>query len=380
MKINKLTSLGILAGGIAHDFNNFLMAISGNLQLAQMEPENTPKYMKQMSAAINRASSLAQKLLTFSKGGAPVKETASIDEIVKETTDFILEGSKILPKYTIDKKLWLGEVDSGQISQVIQNLIENAKQAMPAGGHIEISIKNKKVHKWDDLPIKPGGYIQITIKDFGIGIPKQYLPLIFDPYFSTKESGHGLGLAITYFIIQKHEGFITAESEPGIGTTFFLYLPANKKLRRSVETKRVKDFNFDFQNRTVLIMEDNKEISEALSHYLKNCGFAVTETRNGSETLSVYEANLRKGKKIEMLIIDLTIPGGLGGLETMKQLQQIDPDVVGIVSSGYSNNPVMANPENYGFKGAIEKPFQFEQLFDLIKTLFVKHYGKERKK
>ncbi len=368
MQITKLNSLGILAGGIAHDFNNFLMAISGNLQLARLDPENENKYLGSMEGAINRASQLAQKLLTFSKGGAPVKESASLEEIVKETTDFILEGSKILPKYKFKRHLWNAEVDTGQISQVIQNLVENAKQAMKSGGIVEIQIQNETINKKSSFPLPSGKYIHLSISDQGEGISKTDLPFIYDPYFTTKPEGHGLGLTICYSIIEKHNGYIYARSKKGRGTTFHIYLPATddhilQKADEFVSPGCLK------KHCHILIMDDDDGIRQPLRIVLEKNYFTVDEAKDGKECISLFQNAIKTKNKYDLVIMDLTIPGGMGGEEVITELLKLDPLVNCIVSSGYSTDPIMSNPQKYGFRAAIAKPYSFNALLNLIHSI-----------
>ena len=375
MTIAKLNSLGILAGGIAHDFNNFLMALSGNLQLAQIEEQNG-RYLDQMQSAINRASSLAQKLLTFSKGGAPVKEFASIADIVIETTNFTLEGSNILPKYEISSKLMKVNVDTGQLSQVIQNLIENAKFAMPNGGNIDIKIENKRIKASSNDLKKKGQYIKIEIKDYGTGISAKNLKLIFDPYFTTKEEGNGLGLSICYSVMQKHDGYIEVKSTPGIGTTFDLYIPAiktetpqNKKKKPLYESNGIVSGNGEI----ILIMDDDPVIRKTIKKFLEKCGYCVIEAKNGEDAISKLQNSNGTNQKIDLAIMDLTIPGAMGGKEAIIEMKKIDPNLKSIVSSGYNTDPVMGDPTKFHFTSAISKPYNFKKLSNLISELLTKN-------
>ncbi len=367
LKIDKLNSLGILAGGIAHDFNNFLMAISGNLQLAQLDSDNAG-YLEAMGRAIDRATSLSQKLLTFSKGGAPVKKTASIEEIVRETADFILEGSSVAPRYIIESKLWACVVDVGQISQVIQNLVENAKQAMPNGGNIDITIKNFVMDQHSFLPLSDGKYIYFAIIDHGCGIPANIVNKIFDPYFTTKPDGHGLGLSITHSIIQKHSGHIQVSSIEGEGTIFHVYLPATNEIAQ--KTDRNSKFATVYgNNERILVMDDDNSITIALKSVLQRYNYQIISAYNGNEAVELYQTYIDMNTPFKLVILDLTIPGKMGGLETLKKLREVDPHVKAIVSSGYSTNPIMGNPQKYGFVAAIAKPYKFDNLLHVISNI-----------
>lgn len=366
LKLKKLESIGILAGGLAHDFNNILTGIMGNIDLAIMSGSNTQdahSYLEKASKGCQRATSLTQKLLTFSKGGSPVKENASIGEIVTESIDFVLHGSNIKMEWFIPEDLWTTEVDKDQISQVIQNLILNSAESMPDGGIISVTCKNIT---FDNNHHHPGNYIQVNIKDTGIGISKENIDKIFDPYFSTKETGSGLGLAVTYSIIYKHSGFIDVKSEPGKGTEFSLYLPVttncktDRKLSEKITHKHTKN------KYSILAMDDEAEIRNLLEIMLKKLGHTVTIVTHGEQAIEKY-----KKKKFDLVILDITIPGGMGGIETMEQLKNIDPNAKGIVSSGYANSPVMSNYKLYGFCGALTKPFLMNNLKDTIDSVMI---------
>ncbi len=366
IKMQKLESLGILAGGIAHDFNNILTAIMGNISLAKMNIEETHPVYQRLEEAENaaiRARDLTQQLLTFSKGGAPVKKTTSISEIILESTRFTLSGSNVGFKTFFDRDLWPVEVDEGQISQVIQNLVINAQQAMPDGGYIEIYARNVEIGEHDKLPLRPGKYVELQFKDHGHGIPEKYLSRIFDPYFTTKQQGSGLGLATTYSIIKKHNGYITVESRVNQGTTFTIYLPASRK--KKDHTRVNADQSAIFKG-CVLIMDDEEDVQKILGSILEFLGFSVDFASDGKEAIEKYRTAQKKGTPYVLTIMDLTVPKGMGGQEAILHLKQLDPNIKAIVSSGYSNDTVISEFKKYGFCGYIAKPFKVDELRKVI--------------
>ncbi|MGD1076111.1 MAG: PAS domain S-box protein, partial [Thermodesulfovibrionales bacterium] len=370
LKVLKLESLGVLAGGIAHDFNNILTAIMGNISLAMLYVKPGNELFDRLLEAENasmRARSLTQQLLTFSKGGTPVKKTASIVDLIKESAGFVLRGSHVKCDFILEDKIWPVEVDEGQMSQVIQNLVINADQAMPDGGTISVRVENNVVGSEDSLPLREGRYVKIMINDHGIGIPDEYREKIFDPFFTTKQKGSGLGLSTAYSIIKKHDGYITVESEIGSGTTFFIYLPASRK--RIAKKQAVGGVPISGAGK-VLFMDDEEMVRNTAGEMLRRIGYTVEFARDGAQLIEVYVKALVSGQPFDAVIMDLTIPGGMGGKETIKKLLEIDPAVKAIVSSGYSNDPVMADYKKHGFVGVIAKPYRIKQLSEqLIKTM-----------
>jgi PAS domain S-box-containing protein len=371
LRATKLESIGILAGGIAHDFNNILTAVFANIGLAKMlsakpEANLNPSITERLSAAEKaclRARDLTKQLLTFARGGTPLKNQASISRFINETADFALRGSNVRCDLHFPDDLWPVEVDEGQMSQVIQNLIINADHAMPEGGIMRIQAYNTTLDGNSGLPLKPGPYVCVSISDQGIGIAQEHLPKIFDPYFTTKQKGSGLGLATTYSIIHRHEGHITVSSEVQVGTTFTIYLPASlhvKPVFKDVETDVITGIG------KLLVMDDEEDIREILGKMLSHLGYDVEFANDGAEACTLYKEAFLSKKPYVATIMDLTIPGGIGGREAIRQLQEIDPHVVALVSSGYSNDPVMSDPHNFGFKGIVIKPYN---LFDLGKAL-----------
>ncbi|MFW6138290.1 MAG: PAS domain S-box protein, partial [Spirochaetota bacterium] len=367
-RIHKLESLSILAGGIAHDFNNLLTGIIGNISLARSMVNTEDKLsviLKRSEKAAGQAAALTQKLLTFSKGGSPVREEASIEEIVKDSANFVLAGSNDRCEYDIPPDLWSGEVDKSQISQVINNIILNADQSMPRGGTIYISIRNVELDNESTIPLKGGKYLRLTITDEGMGIPEDYLQKIFDPFFTTKLQGSGLGLATAYSVVNKHQGYIRVESEVGRGTTFHIYLPAKPKKTEVSDTNKEAEAVQQMQAR-ILVMDDQEMVGDVASQMLTMAGYEVTTAADGREAVEVYQRSVERGRPYDLVILDLTVPGGMGGKQTISELKKIDPQVRAIVSSGYSDDPVMSNYKKYGFAGVVMKPFNLKKLTTIV--------------
>ncbi len=363
IKVQKLESVGLLAGGIAHDFNNLLTAILGYVNLAKIHigaGDTAFEHLVKAESASLRARDLTRQLLTFSRGGAPVRKTTSLWEVIKESASFALRGSGIKYEFFIPDDLWPVEMDEGQISQVVQNLTINANHAMPNGGTVKITCKNVTIPEESVLPLKRGDYVQVSIEDRGTGIAKEHLPKIFDPYFTTKPKGSGLGLATSYAIIKNHDGYITAESEPGVGTTFHFYLPASDT--RSLANSVRDDGSLITGRGRVLVMDDEEPVREIAADMLKRLGYEVEVARDGADAIILYKKARDSGKTFDAVIMDLTVPGGMGGEETIRKLLEIDPAIQAIVSSGYSDNQIMADYKNYGFAGMIPKPYVISDL------------------
>ncbi len=367
-KVKKLESVGVLAGGIAHDFNNILTAILGNIELSALyvEPDSEvyPLLDETRKAAI-RAKDLTQQLLTFAKGGDPVIQTASITKIITDSANFVMHGSSVVCDFRIAEDLWQVAVDTGQISQVIQNIILNACQAMPKGGVIEVTCKNIRNIDRESLTLPLTKYIKIIIADSGSGIPEKIIDRIFDPYFSTKKKGSGLGLAICHSIISKHDGTVTVQSVPEKGTTFTIYLPASLKPKQTALPGEPGTVS-PAKRTTVMVMDDDAMIRTLTKKMLTRTGHQVILTKNGHEAIEQYNEDFAGKRSIGIIIMDLTIPGGMGGKETVKEILRINPEAKVIVASGYSNNPVMAHYQKYGFTASIAKPFQLEDLNRLL--------------
>jgi PAS domain S-box-containing protein len=364
MRVSKLESLGVLAGGIAHDFNNILAMILGNITLAKIYGGvNTDKLqhlLESAEQAVTRAKDLTRQLLTFSKGGTPVKKIIPIQELLKSATTFTLAGTDIKSEFDIPSDLPSLEVDENQISQVIGNIVLNAKQAMPHGGTVSIRAENITFGNVDGTP-KKDHYIKVSISDQGIGIPEEYLDMIFDPYFTTKGQS-GLGLSICYSIIQKHQGHIGVESTLGIGTTFVIYLPvAQTEQKTGQQTKKGIMMN---GNGKILVMDDEEPIRDIVGDMLQYLGYTVDFARDGEEAINLYSI-----QAYDAVILDLTIPGGMGGKEAIKHLRDIDPAIKAIVSSGYSNDPIMSDYTTYGFKGVIVKPYTIHEISNVLRNV-----------
>ncbi len=371
-KIEKLESLGVVAGGIAHDFNNLLTAILGNISLAKMEADPSSSIYKRLEAsekASIRAQNLTQQLLTFAKGGSPVKRRSSLKRIILETAEFALKGSNVACKFDFAKDLWVVEVDPGQISQVLHNLILNADQAMPHGGIIRIEARNKTVQKSSRSMVPPGDYVVITVQDEGCGIPKEFLPKIFDPYFTTKEKGSGLGLAVCFSIVRKHGGFITVESKPGKGTTFRIYLPALQEIIPE-DHQEQGSISGSGMGKRVLIMDDDPNVLQLLRESLRYLGYKSETARDGNEAVMKYQEAMKDGRPFDAVIMDLTIPGGMGGREAAQQLLKIDPKAKIIVSSGYSKDDTITNYKKYGFCASLPKPYKLETISRVLLSVF----------
>ena len=368
-KMEKLESLGILAGGIAHDFNNILSAILGNVSLAKLRLQPEEKlyaYLNNAETACARARDLTQQLLTFAKGGAPIKKTSSIVQLLNETAGFALRGSNVRCEFQIAEDLWTAEVDEGQISQVIHNLVINADQAMPQGGMIEVRAENISVNGQGSMPLPEGNYIAVAVRDQGIGISQEYITKIFDPFFTTKQKGSGLGLASCYSIIVNHGGYITAASEPGAGATFTFYLPACEKKIEHRES--FGEAHSDGKGK-ILVMDDEDIIRDMAQELLSGMGYEVELASDGVEALNRYQEARVSGTPVDAVIMDLTIPGGMGGEEAIQKLLSIDPEARAIVSSGYSNNPIMADYKKYGFSGVLAKPYRVAELCAVLQSV-----------
>ncbi|MCD4775961.1 MAG: PAS domain S-box protein [Candidatus Aegiribacteria sp.] len=366
LRIERIESIGVLAGGIAHDFNNILTGILGNIDLAKTFsiPESEAlRFLHNAHCAATRAKELTQKLLTFSKGGLPLRTTTSISEIITDSVNFILSGSNIRFEYNQPDDLWAVDIDVVQFRQVIENLTINAHQSMPAGGLFTIRAENIAEITGHVLPLKDRMYVMVTVNDQGVGIPEGNLLKIFDPYFTTKDKGSGLGLATAYSIINKHDGLITVESEPGHGTTFIIYIPATREEPETV----IKDEEPPKAGKGhVLVMDDEEMVRNVAVEMLGSLGFEAFAVKDGREAIEVYTAAKESKNSFDAVIMDLTIPGGMGGEEAIAELLEIDPDVKVIVSSGYSNNPVLANYSDYGFTATIAKPFSLKELSNTL--------------
>ena len=363
LKTQKLESLGVLAGGIAHDFNNILTAVFGNISLARLQlhdSEAVAKRLEDSEKAIVRATDLTKQLLTFARGGEPVKKVVRVNDLLQEAARFVLRGSNVTCEFDHADDLWPVEADGGQLSQVIHNLMLNAVQAMPKGG--TVTIRTEKV----SIPPNGDRFVRISVADNGVGIPENNLQRIFDPYFTTKSRGNGLGLATCYSIIKKHGGKIRVESTVGEGTEFIISLPASDQ--ECLDDPKLQTKLFPGSG-SVLVMDDNEDVRSTAQVILKELGYTVELAENGTEAVGLYLKRKEQGTPFSAVILDLTIPGGMGGRETIEKLLEIDPDVKAIVSSGYSNDPVMANYREYGFNAVLSKPYRPQEMSQVLREL-----------
>ncbi|MBW7996155.1 MAG: response regulator [Candidatus Glassbacteria bacterium] len=361
-KVIKLESLGVLAGGIAHDFNNILTAILGNISLSQTMVEHEDEIFRRLKNAEDaclKAKDLTQQLLTFARGGTPVKKTTSLREMIKEITRFALSGSNVRSCFEIADDLKNVDVDEEQITQVINNLVLNAAQSMPEGGVINVNAGNVSLKKNNAFSLAPGDYIKISIADRGHGVSPEDLPHIFDPFFTTRESASGMGSATAWSIVKRHGGHITIESEPDNGSVFEIYLPTSSAGRS--ETKEAAgDNNSPALN--ILVMDDDEMVCDIAGHILTHLGHSAEFVYEGEEAVRLFGQAENNGKPFDLVILDLTIPGGMGGKQTVVRLREINPEVKALVSSGYSNDPVLTNHSRYGFDGVVTKPFNVDGL------------------
>ena len=369
LKASKVESLIVLAGGIAHDFNNILTAIIGNVTLAATYPEDlqqTAIWLGEANKASNRARDLTQQLLTFAKGGAPVCKTVQLQEILREATRFALHGANVNAGHALAKDLWTVEVDTGQLSQVIHNIVLNAVQAMPSGGTIQVGAENVRLSSESALPLPNGNYIKVSVQDHGGGIPAANLARVFDPFFTTKKTGTGLGLATCYTIIKRHRGHITVDSQVGVGTTFHLYLPASEKL---ASVPVIQSFAKPVKGQgRLLVMEDDPQLSDCIHSMLRQLGYEVCVRSNSVEAVRCYRDSAAQKRPFDAVILDLTIRGGAGARETVGELRAFDPQLKAIVSSGHTHDPAIAEFRACGFGGVITKPYSVEQMASVLQT------------
>lgn len=362
LKVEKLESVGVLAGGLAHDFNNILTAILGNVSLAMMCADRDGEVygiLEEAEKACLRARDLTQQLLTFAKGGAPILQITSIADILQESTRFALTGSNVRCEFSIPDDLWAVVVDEGQMSQVIHNLVINAQQAMPRGGTVKVRAENVLINFARSLPLTPGGYVKVSIEDEGMGIPEEHLPKIFDPFFTTKQKGSGLGLASAYSVVNSHKGYMTVESALGKGTIFHIYLLASAD---SVTSRQQTETVSAVGQGKILIMDDEEVIRNVSKDILSRMGYVVECVCDGTEAIEKYRNAHAVGQPFDVVIMDLTVPGGMGGKEAMQSLLEVNPRAKVIVSSGYSNDPIMSEYPKYGFCDVLAKPYKFADL------------------
>jgi PAS domain S-box-containing protein len=360
----KLDALGVLAGGIAHDFNNMLAGIFGFIDLARSvsREAQTRAYLEATLATMHRARALTQQLLTFAKGGSPIQKITSLSPLIQEAATFALSGSKSACRFLLAEDLWPCNIDKNQIAQVIDNIVINAQQAMPNGGDIEISAENVPQGGKGHSQLARGDYVRVSIKDSGIGIPKDILPRIFDPFYTTKTKGHGLGLSTCHSIITRHGGCIEVESEPANGSTFHVYLPASSDavVANGISTTKHKGSG------TIIVVDDEEVVRNAIQRMCEALGYTVVAMSDSKEAIEFYLSETRAKRRFAAMILDLTIRGGMGGMETVAEIRKLNKEIPIFVVSGYSENAVMKNPVEFGFNASISKPFTIAELSETL--------------
>lgn len=368
-RLETIESLGLLAGGIAHDFNNILTGVLGNVNLAKViASPGDPVYLRldEAEKALDKASQLVRQLMTVSRGGEMRKEAMSVERIVEESASLVLSGSPVKVEFDAPEDLWPVEADATQMGQVVQNLVLNAEQAMPDGGSIRISAINLELESPEGLPLDPGRYVKISVKDHGVGIAEQHLQKVFNPYFTTKHKGSGLGLAVVYSAVAKHKGHVSVESELGRGTTFNVFLPAGERPEAPVGQA---DAIVEKGAGRVLVMDDEALIRDVCSRMLEHIGYEVEAVDSGDGAIKRYFEALDEGRPYDAVVLDLTIPGGIGGREVLDILRERDPDVKAVASSGYSRAPVVEDCRSQGFLGTLGKPYTMDSLSRVMKSV-----------
>jgi len=373
LRARKLESLGVLAGGIAHDFNNFLTIVQGNIEMAKMQlgpAEPVQSMLDQTASACQRATFLSSQLLTLAKGGAPVRRLLSVAKLVTDAVELARAGAQTSIEVSIAEDLLFADVDPGQIGQVLHNVLLNARQAMPEGGVIEVRAENFI------LASGAGAHVRISIRDYGCGIPADVLPLIFDPYFTTKPGGSGLGLATAYAIIAKHGGNLSVESKPRHGTVFTIDLPASQE-SPAPEPPIVGPMQAGTER--VLVMDDEEALRKLLERVLTSLGYEVQTARDGAEAIALCEEAKASGHSFDVVLLDLMVSGGMGGIEAATKLKELDPSLKLIVSSGYSDALVTADFRKYGFDDVIPKPWTVVQVSEVFRSVLLPDNGLVRK-
>jgi PAS domain S-box-containing protein len=373
LKASKLESIGVLAGGIAHDFNNLLTAILGNVSLAQSVPglpADTPDLLREAERATVRARDLALQLLTFARGGAPSRRSTSLPELLSETLGFVLRGTSVVAQVEVPRDLWPVDADEGQLSQVLNNLALNAVQAMPGGGHLRVRAENHQLtlQSGDPVTLRAGRYVRVSVSDTGGGISPEHLDRIFDPYFTTKPGGTGLGLATAFSIVRHHGGALTVESQLGRGSTFHVYLPASRR-PAPIATAEPASAPQTGAGGRILVMDDEEAIRTLLGRMLEFLGYEPFLTADGEEAIAACQAAQASRRPFRAAILDLTVPGRLGGVEALREIRRLQPDLFAIAASGYATDPVLASPRSHGFRGVLAKPFDVDGLSRALQGL-----------
>jgi len=366
LTIQRLESLGVLAGGIAHDFNNLLSGIFGFIDLAlhATDDSRVSEYLNETMKSLKRATWLTQQLLTFSRGGEPVRATVNLFPFLEETALFALSGSNVSCQVDAPQDLWKCNIDRNQVAQVIDNVVINAREAMPNGGVIRIFAKNLEVETTGNVVLKPGRYVEVSVADQGIGIAKEIINRIFEPFYTTKTKGHGLGLATCYSIMKRHGGYIDVMSEQGKGTTFQFYLPA--ALETSVSDDTEADVAVHVGDGMVLVMDDDEALLKTTEEMLKSFGYKVVCVTNGESAIDFFSKHRDAGGNLTAMIFDLTISKGMGGKQAVQEIRQICSDIPIFVCSGYADDPIMAHPKDYGFTASLAKPFRMAALAQVL--------------
>lgn len=371
-RVERLSSLGVLAGGIAHDFNNLLTGILGAFSLIEIKSQDPDllRHARLGEQATMRAKDLTSQLLTFAKGGVPLPKTTAIEHLLTENIGFTLRGSRVTHQVSVTPELWLAHVDETQVCQVINNLVLNAEQSMPDGGTIRVVCSNELVTNDSNVPLDEGRYVKLSIIDQGIGIPAQLLDKVFDPFFTTKQKGSGLGLSTAFSIVKKHNGHLAVRSQLGKGTVFDVYLPAADKA--DTPPTQPATASTVLPSARILVMDDEPTVRDTLEQMLSVLGQETEFTTNGAQTVAKYREAFAAKEPFDLVILDLTIPGGAGGRQVLNQLVTIDPDVRAVASSGYSTDAVMAGFERFGFVAALPKPYKMSALRSLLASVLRK--------
>ncbi|MCK5841946.1 MAG: response regulator [Candidatus Sabulitectum sp.] len=375
-KAQRLESIGVLAGGLAHDFNNIMTAVMGNISLAKVYASGNHRVQDKLEKAEKaslRASELTGKLLTFSKGGQPVRRITDIQGVLREAGSHAATCPEVKLIYDLPKDLWAVNIDETQIGQVVNHLVINAVQSISERGVIEITARNKTIGEDNVLSLDPGHYLKISVKDSGLGVPIEIQSRIFDPFFTTKPKESGLGLAVVYSIVKNHGGRVTVESKRGKGSVFIFYLPASEKAVEQEEKTPLVQEKYSKQTR-ILVMDDEESVLDVVSEILKQNGYRTGTATDGIEAFRLYKEAIIAEDKFDILIMDITVPGGVGGVEAISMVHELDPSAIAIVASGYANNTVMANFKDFGFVASMTKPFGIATLLDAVhNALEIKH-------
>jgi len=367
-KAQRLESIGVLAAGLAHDFNNIMTAVMGNISLAKVYASGDHRVQNKLEKAEKaslRASELTGQLLTFSKGGQPVRKITDIQGVLQEAGSYAATCSEVKLIYDLPKDLWAVNIDEAQIGQVVNHLVTNAIQSISHRGVIQITARNHSLAEDNVLSLNPGHYLKISVKDNGLGIPDEIQSRIFDPFFTTRPTESGLGLAVVYSIVTNHGGRVTVESKRGKGSVFIFYLPASEKAVEQEEKTPLVQERYLRQTR-ILVMDDEESVLEVVSEILQQNGYRTGIAKDGAEAFKLYREAVTADDKFDILIMDITVPGGVGGVEAVSMIHEIDPSAIAIVASGYANNTVMANFKDFGFVASITKPFGIATLLNSV--------------